>query len=279
MRRLGLALALLLVAPAAAQAHIQVTPTVVAPDDPVKFTVLVPGEKTAQTTRVALKMPAGLLPFSYEDPPGWKRTLVKASNGGVDQVVWTGRLAADGFVEFSFLAGTPEKPGSLTWKALQTYSDGSVVRWIGAPDSEQPAPVTQVVGGAPKQNAGGEGRRRPPRPRRWRRRPRPPRRSRWSIVIRRPRLGRAHPRAGGARRARARRPATAPEAARRQLTGSPSGPCSSTSARPQYSTKSGCVPSTSVNPYSRASGPVDSARPDLSRTAGSAASAATARPR
>ncbi len=141
----------------AASAQIQVTPAVVAPDDPVKFTVLVPGEKTAQTTKVDLKMPAQLLPFSYEDPPGWKRTLVKASNGGVDQIVWTGRLARDGFVEFSFLAGTPEKPGKLVWKALQTYSDGSIVRWIGSPSSNQPAPVTQVVKGAPRQNAGGEG--------------------------------------------------------------------------------------------------------------------------
>jgi uncharacterized protein YcnI len=158
VRRLtGLTVAALLALAPAAQAHIQVTPTVAAPNDPVKFTVLVPGEKTAQTTRVTLKIPAGLLPFSYEDPSGWKRTLVKASNGGVDQVVWTGRLAADGFVEFSFLAGTPEKPGTLIWKALQTYSDGSVVRWIGAPGSEQPAPVTRIVAGAPKQNAGGEG--------------------------------------------------------------------------------------------------------------------------
>ncbi len=31
------------------------------------------------------------------------------------------------------------------------------MRWIGAPDSENPAPVTEVVAGAPLQNAGGEG--------------------------------------------------------------------------------------------------------------------------
>jgi uncharacterized protein YcnI len=143
--------------PAAAGAHIQVTPALVAPNDPVKFTVTVPGESDAQTTRVELKMPSNLLPFSYAETPGWTRKLITAANGAVDRVVWTGRIPKDGFVEFSFLAGTPEKPGELQFKALQTYSDGKVVRWIGAPGSDQPAPIVKVQEGAPLQNAGGEG--------------------------------------------------------------------------------------------------------------------------
>ncbi|HTZ86641.1 MAG TPA: DUF1775 domain-containing protein [Solirubrobacteraceae bacterium] len=151
----AVALAAALAGPA--MAHVQIAPTVVAPNDPVKFTVLVPGERDTETTKVDMKMPSGLLPFSYEQTPGWKRQLVKASNGEVEQIVWTGRLARDGFVEFSFLAGTPPHPGELAFKALQTYSDGTVVRWIGAPESEHPAPVTRIVAGATRENAGGEG--------------------------------------------------------------------------------------------------------------------------
>jgi uncharacterized protein YcnI len=143
-------------APAVAGAHIQVIPSIVAPNDPVKFTVVVPGEQEDSTTTVDLKMPAGLLPFSYEETPGWTRKLVQAANGAVDRVVWTGKLPKDGFVEFSFLAGTPEKPGELVFKALQTYADGSVVRWIGEPKSDHPAPVVAVQKDAPRQNAGGE---------------------------------------------------------------------------------------------------------------------------
>jgi uncharacterized protein YcnI len=148
--------AALLPAPAVASAHIQVDPKVVAPNDAVKFTVLVPGERSDRTVEVDLKMPADLLPFSYEDTPGWTRRLIEASNGGVDQIVWTGKLAKDGFAEFSFLAGTPAKPEGLAFKALQRYSGGTVVRWIGDPRSDTPAPVVQVVKGAPSQNAGGE---------------------------------------------------------------------------------------------------------------------------
>lgn len=149
--------ACMLVASAVASAHIQVRPAVVAPSDAVEFTVLVPGERDpAWTTRVELKLPVGLLPFSYGETPGWKRSLIKASNGRVDRIVWTGRLAPDGFAAFSFLAGTPDQPGSLTWKALQTYNDGEVSRWIGAPSSDFPAATTEVVAGAPVQNSGGE---------------------------------------------------------------------------------------------------------------------------
>ena len=142
--------------PAAAQAHIQVSPKIAAPGDAVKFTVLVPGERDSETVKVELQMPRELLPFSYEETPGWKRSLVKASNGAVERVVWTGRAPSDGFTEFSFLAGTPEKAGDLQFKALQTYADGTVVRWIGAPDSENPAAVVKVDASAAKQNAGGE---------------------------------------------------------------------------------------------------------------------------
>ena len=142
--------------PAAAQAHIQVTPSVVAPGDAAKFTVLVPGERDSETVKVELRMPGGLLPFSYADPAGWKRSLVKAGDGSVERVVWTGSAPSDGFTEFAFLAGTPDKPGELRFKALQTYADGTVVRWIGASGSENPAAVVKVDGGAAKQNAGGE---------------------------------------------------------------------------------------------------------------------------
>jgi uncharacterized protein YcnI len=150
-------LVFMLVGSAVASGHIQVRPAVVAPGDAAEFTVLVPGERDpAWTTRVELKLPAGLLPFSYGETPGWKRSLIKASNGRVDRIVWTGRLAPDGFVAFSFLAGTPDQPGLLTWKALQTYNDGEVSRWIGVPSDDFPAATTEVVAGAEVQNSGGE---------------------------------------------------------------------------------------------------------------------------
>jgi uncharacterized protein YcnI len=142
---------------APAGAHVQVTPATAAPGDPVRFEVLIPGETDAHTTEVALQVPKGVLPFSFEDRPGWKRTLEQADDGSVGVVRWRGRLAADGFVRFSFLAATPEEEGELVWKAVQKYDDGEEAAWIGPPESDNPAPVTTVSASAPRQNAGGEG--------------------------------------------------------------------------------------------------------------------------
>ena len=143
-----------LAAPAAA--HVQVRPTVAAPGDPVLFEVIVPGERDAKTIEVTLQVPKDVLPFSFQDPPGWERTNEEAADGSLESIRWRGEQAPDGFTRFAFLASTPEQEGDIAWKALQTYDDGHISRWIGAPDSENPAAVTKVTASAPRQNAGGE---------------------------------------------------------------------------------------------------------------------------
>ncbi|MEZ5102454.1 MAG: DUF1775 domain-containing protein [Thermoleophilia bacterium] len=159
-RRLGVAVAAVglggLTAAGPALAHVQVLPARVAPGDPVLFTVLVPNEAGTPTTTVELRVPDGVVPFSFEPVTGWKRTERRAANGALEGVVWRGSLPVGSFVRFAFLAATPERPGELRWRALQTYADGTVVRWIGAPGSDEPAAVTVVSADAPRQNAGGE---------------------------------------------------------------------------------------------------------------------------
>jgi periplasmic copper chaperone A len=40
----------------------------------------------------------------------------------------------------------PDKAGStLAFPAVQTYSSGEVVRWIGPPDAEEPAPQVKLT--------------------------------------------------------------------------------------------------------------------------------------
>jgi uncharacterized protein YcnI len=142
---------------APASAHVQVRPALAAPGDPVLFEVIVPGESDAKTVEVTLQVPKDVIPFSFNDPPGWERENREASDGSLEAIVWRGEQPSDGFSRFGFLASTPEKEGEIVWKALQRYDDGEIARWIGAPDSDNPAPVTTISASAPRQNAGGEG--------------------------------------------------------------------------------------------------------------------------
>ena len=156
-RALAAGLVGLAITAAPAAAHIQVRPALVAPGDPVLFQLVVPNEKDAHTVEVTLQVPKDVLPFSFEEPAGWKRTNQLASDQSIETVTWKGKLEQDGFAQFSFLASTPEQEGDITWKAIQSYDDGSTVRWIGAPGSDNPAAVTKVAKTALKENAGGEG--------------------------------------------------------------------------------------------------------------------------
>ena len=77
---------------------------------------------------------------------------------GIDRMVWTRTSRAGGikpgqFQDFPISVQIPGKAGDkLTFKALQTYSNGEVVRWIGAPGADSPAPQVTVTA-APAQGA------------------------------------------------------------------------------------------------------------------------------
>lgn len=158
LRALARALVAIALLPAApATAHVQVRPAHAAPGDPVLWTVLVPSEQETGTRQVELAVPRDVLPFSYENAPGWERTLRTNADGSIRSIVWRGSTAPDGLATFRFLASTPERAGPIAWKALQTYRDGTLVRWIGASGSEHPASVTTISSSAARENAGGEG--------------------------------------------------------------------------------------------------------------------------
>jgi uncharacterized protein len=73
---------------------------------------------------------------------------------GIDRMVWTRASSAGGikpgqFQDFPISVQIPGKAGDkLTFKALQTYSNGEVVRWIGAPGADTPAPQVTVTAAA-----------------------------------------------------------------------------------------------------------------------------------
>ena len=77
------------------------------------------------------------------------------SDTQVSRITWTGDgkegvVAPGEFQDFGLSLKMPEgKAGDkLTFKALQTYDDGQVVRWIGPEDADEPAPVVTLEAGS-----------------------------------------------------------------------------------------------------------------------------------
>jgi uncharacterized protein YcnI len=125
-------------------------------------------ESHAATVKVQVFFPTDhpLLGVLVEPHPGWHFRVrsarlahpVTTDDGSITDAVsvvtWTADRTADGLqpgesTDFVVTAGELPDAASVTFRVLQTYSDGHVVKWItvaapGAAEPEFPAPVLQL---------------------------------------------------------------------------------------------------------------------------------------
>jgi periplasmic copper chaperone A len=157
--------------PAAASAHVTLQPDTAPADGFTRLDVRVPNERDdAATVKVDVQLPPGFAFVSYEPRPGWKVAVKREKaeqpievEGGFEvdeeirQITWSGgRIGPGEFVDFGLSLRMPkgEAGDKLTFKALQTYEDGEVVRWIGPEDADEPAPIVTLTAAA---SGGGHG--------------------------------------------------------------------------------------------------------------------------
>jgi uncharacterized protein YcnI len=148
-RRIFLAaVAAALALPATASAHVTLQPDSAPAGGFTRLDVRVPNERDdSGTVKVDVQFPEGFEFASYEPRAGW-RTTVRRSGDRVTRITWSGGVIEPGqFVDFGLSLRMPEGEAGdkLTFKALQTYDDGEVVRWIGPEDAEEPAPVVTLT--------------------------------------------------------------------------------------------------------------------------------------
>lgn len=178
----GAATALLLLAGPAA-AHVSVQPQgEAAKGGFATVSFKVPNERDdASTTKVEVNFPADhpLASVLPQPVPGWKIDVTKSklakpltSHGNtikeaVSKVTWTANgtgedkgIPSGQFQQFPLSIGQlPEDADQLVFKALQTYSDNEVVRWIeepkeGADEPESPAPVLKLSAATDDEHGG-----------------------------------------------------------------------------------------------------------------------------
>ncbi|MGW2748221.1 YcnI family protein [Streptomyces sp. NPDC001450] len=132
------------------------------------LTFRVPNEEdSASTTKVQVFLPTDhpVLGVLVHPQDGWTakvtttklKTPVKTDDGTITEAVsaitWTGgKIGAGQYEDFDVAFGQlPDDTGQLTFKTLQTYSDGKVARWIeepaGGDEPENPAPVLKLTAG------------------------------------------------------------------------------------------------------------------------------------
>ncbi len=155
-----------------ASAHVTLQPSTAPAGGFVRLDVRVPNEEdSASTTKVQLQLPAGFASASFEPVPGWTvevkktplATPIQTDDGEVteqvSEITWTGDgttglIPPGGFQDFGISVQIPGKEGdTLEFKAVQTYSNGDVVRWIeptpeGGDEPEHPAPLVSVTAAA-----------------------------------------------------------------------------------------------------------------------------------
>jgi uncharacterized protein YcnI len=183
--RAGLAVTAIAVAvlgfAAPAAAHVTVSSAAAVQGGYAKVTFRVPNEKDdASTTKVEIVLPEAqpIASVSVKPLPGWSvnpektklATPIKTDDGEVTEAItkitWTAdansAIKQGQFQEFDISLGPLPKVDQLVFKALQTYSDGDIVRWIEEPssgaESQNPAPVLKLAKSAgepsPTANAG-----------------------------------------------------------------------------------------------------------------------------
>ena len=152
---------------ATASAHVTVSPTSLPQGSTAELTFKVPNEESkANTVELQLQIPTQypIAQLLAKPVPGWtitEHTVTLAKplttddgtfTTAVDEVDWTGGSIPPGeYQDFQISVDPlPTDTTQLVFKAVQTYSDGDVVRWIDLttssnPDPEHPAPVLTLT--------------------------------------------------------------------------------------------------------------------------------------
>ncbi len=142
---------------APAWAHITVNPDTAQAGSAAELTFRVPNEEAkANVTQVQVQIPTDhpIAQLLAKPVPGWTITVTSVTlakpvttddgtfSTAVSEVTWAGGTIAPGqFQDFSVSADPlPDGVSQVTFKAIQTYSNGDIVRWIDLPQAGQPAP-------------------------------------------------------------------------------------------------------------------------------------------
>ncbi|MFE2548792.1 YcnI family protein [Streptomyces sp. NPDC059355] len=175
----ALAAGSVLVLSGTAFAHVSVQPGDAVKGGYATINFKVPNERdNASTTQLEVNFPVDqpLTSVMPQDIPGWTVTIEKSKldkpltvhgkqvNEAVTKVTWSGGKIEPGkFQQFPVSVGKlPDNADQMVFKAIQTYDNNEVVRWIeetkaGAAEPQNPAPVLKLTAAKAADDHHGDG--------------------------------------------------------------------------------------------------------------------------
>jgi uncharacterized protein YcnI len=149
VRLVLLVLGATLLMPGAALAHVKIKPERAPAGGEARLIFEVPNERPdAATRRIVIQMPPGVTSVEGRLRRGWRLT-VRRANGAVRRVTVATRgrgLTGDQRGRFRLVVGLPRREGAtLTFKVLQVYDSGEILRWIGPEGVSEPAPTLRLT--------------------------------------------------------------------------------------------------------------------------------------
>ncbi|MDG4827457.1 YcnI family protein [Asanoa sp. WMMD1127] len=151
-----------------ASAHVTVNAQGATQGGYAKLAFRVPNERdNASTVKVEVNIPpeTAIASVSTRPTPGWTATTEKSKlatplkahgeeiTEAITKITWTATAGSEvkpgEFQEFEVSAGPLPEVDQIVFKALQTYSNNEIVRWIDEPtggeEAEHPAPVLKLA--------------------------------------------------------------------------------------------------------------------------------------
>jgi uncharacterized protein YcnI len=139
------AAAIVLVLPAAAYAHVSITPRQSTAGATEKYTIRIPTEGKVATIGAEIEFPAGVIVETIQAPMGWKYE-VKRENDRIVSMTIQADVKPYEFIEVGFVARNPRTGNRIVWTLRQRFADGTVTDWTTGPNGQvRPTALTQLA--------------------------------------------------------------------------------------------------------------------------------------
>ena len=145
----ALTIGLLLASAVPAFAHAELDHNTAEAGKEIDLVLTVPSEVDgAANSKIVLELPAG---FGFRNciaTGNWACSLSSEGTPARDVITWAPVPGnTQGIETFQFRVEAPPANGTSKFEVNQFYSNGDVVNWDGAPDSDNPAPTITATGG------------------------------------------------------------------------------------------------------------------------------------